>query len=140
MNVMFRGERNVIGDDGMSLFVAGATFGEYLGDSRNAKCCVSTIKIRPQSAASKLGERMGCGCPFHSRITLGTLSEQLSIGRNDSRISGFMLEVNISWRAQFFGDVEGWQLLLRIVLDVSCVRTMRECHVSWQAQFGDVGG
>ena len=84
-------------------------------------------KMHPQSAASKLGERMGCGCPFHSRITLGTLSEQLSIGRNDSRISGFMLEVNISWRAQLFGGVEGWQLLLRIVLDVSCVRTMREC-------------
>ena len=88
----------IFGDDGMSLFVAGATCGEYWAIAgMRSVAFLQSIKMRPQSATSKLGERTGCGCPFHSRIMLGTVSEQLSIGRSDSRILGFMLEARISW-------------------------------------------
>ena len=43
----------------VSLFVAGATFGEICVDSRSAKCCIFQYKMRLQSAKSNLGERAG---------------------------------------------------------------------------------
>ena len=36
----------ILGEVGMSLFVAGATFRENLGDSRSAKCCILPCKMR----------------------------------------------------------------------------------------------
>ena len=35
----------VFGEVGLSLFVAGAAFGDILGDSRSAKCCIFQYKI-----------------------------------------------------------------------------------------------
>ena len=46
-------------DLAVSLFVAGAIFGEIWVDSRSAKCCNFQYKMRPRSAKSKLGERAG---------------------------------------------------------------------------------
>ena len=40
----------VFGEVGVSLFVAGAAFGDILGDSRSAKCCIFQYKI-----VSKIG-------------------------------------------------------------------------------------
>ena len=40
----------VFGEVGLSLFVAGAAFGDILGDSRSAKCCIFQYKI-----VSKIG-------------------------------------------------------------------------------------
>ena len=49
-----------LGDVGVSLFVAGAVFGEIWIDSRSAKCCNFQYKMRLRSATkSKLGERAG---------------------------------------------------------------------------------
>ena len=47
------------GDLGVSLFVAGAVFGEIWADSRSAKCCNFHYKTRLRSAKSNLGERAG---------------------------------------------------------------------------------
>ena len=47
------------GDVGVSLFVAGAVFGEIWVDSRSVKCCNFQYKMRLRSAKSKLGERAG---------------------------------------------------------------------------------
>ena len=47
----------VFGDLGVSLFVAGAVFGEIWVDSRSAKCCNFQYKMRLRSAKSNLGER-----------------------------------------------------------------------------------
>ena len=61
----------VFGDFGVSLFVsgavfgdlgvslAGAVFGEIWVDSRSAKCCNFQYKTRLRSAKSNLGERAG---------------------------------------------------------------------------------
>ena len=47
------------GDVAVSLFVAGAAFGEIWIDSRSAKCCNFQCKMRLQSAKSHLGEQAG---------------------------------------------------------------------------------
>ena len=47
------------GDVGVSLFVAGAVFGEIWVDSRSVKCCNFQYKMRLRSATGKLGERAG---------------------------------------------------------------------------------
>ena len=39
----------VFGELGLSLFVAGAAFGDILGDSRSAKCCFFNTKSCPRS-------------------------------------------------------------------------------------------
>ena len=39
----------IFGDVGVSLFVAGASFGEVLGDSRCAKCYVLSYRLRLES-------------------------------------------------------------------------------------------
>ena len=49
----------VFGDLGVSLFVAGAVFGEIWIDGWSAKCCNFQYKIRLGSAKSNLGERAG---------------------------------------------------------------------------------
>ena len=41
----------VFGEVGVSLFVAGAAFGEILGDSRSEKCCIFQYK-----SVSKMGQ------------------------------------------------------------------------------------
>ena len=49
----------VFGDLGVSLFVAGAVFGEIWVDSRSAKCCNFQYKMRLRSAKRNLRERAG---------------------------------------------------------------------------------
>ena len=49
----------VFGDLGVSLFVAGAVFGEIWVDSRSAKCCNLQYKMRLRSAKRNLRERAG---------------------------------------------------------------------------------
>ena len=50
----------VFGEVGVSLFVAGAAFGDILGDSRSAKCCIFQYKInRLRDRTSKVPEAAG---------------------------------------------------------------------------------
>ena len=51
----------VFGEVGVSLFVAGAAFGDILGDSRNAKfkCCIFPYKMRLQDGTSRVSEAAG---------------------------------------------------------------------------------
>ena len=49
----------VCGDLGVSLFEAGAVFGEIWVDSRSAKCCNFQYKMRCRGGKSKLCERTG---------------------------------------------------------------------------------
>ena len=63
----------------VSLFVAGAVFGEIWNDSRSAKCCIFQYKMLVVGVKSNLGCEAGCGvtvsCSDHSRIILGSFSE-----------------------------------------------------------------
>ena len=62
----------VFGEVQLSLFVAGAAFGEIWNDSRSAKCCIFQGKMVVVSAKSNLGCEAGCGRTVsfsdHSRI------------------------------------------------------------------------
>ena len=49
----------VFGEVGVSLLVAGAAFGDILGDSRNAKCCIFPYKMHLQDGTSKVSEAAG---------------------------------------------------------------------------------
>ena len=51
--------RTVFDEVGVSFFVAGAALREVLIDSRNAKCCILSYKMRLQDGTSKVSEVAG---------------------------------------------------------------------------------
>ena len=51
----------VFGEVEVSLFVAGAVFGEIWNDSRSAKCCIFQYKMLVVVLKSNLGCEAGCG-------------------------------------------------------------------------------
>ena len=71
----------VFGALAVSLFVAGAVFGEIWVDSRSAKCCNFQYKMRCRGGKSKLCERTGSVLQFHGRIMVGSWSNRPRIGR-----------------------------------------------------------
>ena len=68
MTVILRGRRSIE----VSLFVAGAVFGEIWNDSRSAKCCIFQYKMLVVGVKSNLGCEAGCGGRFPARIILGS--------------------------------------------------------------------
>ena len=71
----------VFGDLGVSLFVAGAVFGEIWVDSRSAKCCNFQYKMSCRGGKSKLGFSFEISWSDHVRIMLGSCSGHGRIGR-----------------------------------------------------------
>ena len=67
----------------VSLFVAGAVFGEIWNDSWSAKCCIFPYKMLAVGVKSNLGCEAGCGvtvsCSDHARIMVGTVSDRSRI-------------------------------------------------------------
>ena len=51
--------RAVFAEVGVSLFVAGAALREILIDSRNAKCCIFSYKMRLQNGTRKVSQAAG---------------------------------------------------------------------------------
>ena len=49
----------VFGEVGVWLFVAGKAFRAILGDSRSAKCCICSYKMRLQDGMSQVSEAAG---------------------------------------------------------------------------------
>ena len=74
----------VFGEVEVSLFVAGAVFGEIWNDSRSAKCCIFQYKMPVVGVKSNLGCEAGCGVTVsfsdHGRIQLGSSSDPARIG------------------------------------------------------------
>ena len=71
-----RGRHSILfGEVQLSLFVAGAVFGEIWHDSRSAKPLIFPNKMRLVSAKSNLSCAAGCGLWFHSRIILGSAAQ-----------------------------------------------------------------
>ena len=72
----------VFGEVRVSLFVAGAVFGEIWNDSRSAKCCIFQYKMLVVGVKGNLGPRLRGGLRTdgfmvgswsdHSRIMLGS--------------------------------------------------------------------
>ena len=114
----------LFGEVEVSLFVAGAVFGEIWNDSRSAKCCIFQYKMLVVGVKSSLGCEAGCGGRFHGRIGLGSwsdrsrnglgmVSERSRIGRAlamtfqlFSRNLCEILESPFAWQAQYLVSLD----------------------------------
>ena len=101
----------VFGEVGLSLFVAGAAFGDILGDSRSAKCCIFQCKI-----VSKIGRvRSPKRRVRDDDFMVGSRSDYPRIvfilAEAIQRVSAAILNLKISWQAQY---------LLRLEVDIAC--------------------
>ena len=80
----------VFGEVEVSLFVAGAVFGEIWNDSRSAKCCNFQYKMLVVGVKSNLGCEAGCGVTVSwsdpARIILGMVSDRPRIGNDVSAV------------------------------------------------------
>ena len=100
----------VFGDLAVSLFVAGAVFGEIWVDSRSAKCCNFQYKMRCRGGKSKLCERTGSVLQFQGRIMIGSCSNRPRIGNDASTVFGkFFLDFRVQFcvAGAVFGEVGG---------------------------------
>ena len=102
----------VFGEVGLSLFVAGAAFGDILGDSRSANCCIFPYKMRLQGRTSKVSEAAGARWRFHGRIMVGLSSNRLYIGGSNSESFRCNLELKDFVAGAVFAEVGGWHCLL----------------------------
>ena len=112
----------VFAEVGVSLFVAGAAFGDILGDSRSAKCCIFQYKIVSEIGRVRSPKRRVRDDDFilgswsdHGRIILGSWSDYPRIvfilAEAIQRVSAAILNLKISWQAQY---------LLRFEVDFAC--------------------
>ena len=100
----------VFGEVGLSLFVAGAAFGDILGDSRSAKCCIFQYKIvskirRVRSPKRRVRDNFMVGLSSDYPRIVFILAEAIQ------RVSAAILNLKISWQAQY---------LLRLEVDIAC--------------------
>ena len=98
----------VFGDVEVSLFLAGAVFGEIWNDSRSAKCCIFQYKMLAVVLKSNLGCEAGVFSSDPARIILGSSSDHSRIGpalemtfQLFSRNFFEMLESHFAWQAQY---------------------------------------
>ena len=106
----------VFGEVGVWLFVAGAAFGDILGDSRSAKCCIFQYKIVFKVGRVRSPKRRVRDAIFWSdyrRIVVGLSSNRLSIGGSNSRSFRWSLELTDFVAGAVFGEVGGWLCMLR---------------------------
>ena len=61
MRIILCGRRSIFGEVEVSLFVAGAVFGEMWNDRRSAKCRNLQYKMRVVGVKGNLGCEAGCG-------------------------------------------------------------------------------
>ena len=101
----------VFGEVEVSLFVAGAVFGEICNDSRSAKRCIFQYKMLVVGVKSNLGCEAGCG---------------LTVSWSDHARIGRALEMTFHlFSANFFEILDGhfaWQAqyLVRLDNDTCC--------------------
>ena len=101
--------------------MAGAAFGDILGDSRNAKCCIFQYKIVSKIGRVRSPKRRVRDDDFivgswsdHGRIILGLSSNRLYIGGSNSESFRCNLELCKDFVAgAVFAGVGGWHCLLR---------------------------
>ena len=80
----------VFGEVEVSLFVAGAAFGEIWNDSRSAKYCIFQYKMLVVGVKCNLACEAGCGVTVSfsdpARILLGSFSDRPRIGNDVSAV------------------------------------------------------
>ena len=110
----------VFGEVGVWLFVAGAAFGDILGDSRSAKCCIFLYKIVSEIGRVRSPKRRVRDDDFilgswsdYPRIMVGLSSNRLYIGGSNSESFRCNLELKDFVAGAVFAEVRGWLCLLR---------------------------
>ena len=96
------------------LFVAGAAFGDILGDSRSAKCCIFQYKIVSKIGRVRSPKRRVRDDDFilgswsdHGRIMVGLSSNRLYIGGSNSESFRCNLELKDFMAGAVFAEVGG---------------------------------
>ena len=118
----------LFGEVQVSLFVAGAVFGEIWNDNRSAKSCIFQYKMVVVGVKSNLGCEAGCGLTVSfSDPVLGSWSDPARIGPALEMAfhlfwTNFLeiLENHFAWQAKYLALVAP-----RIVNSVSCVTRIR---------------
>ena len=98
----------VFGEVGVWVFVAGAAFGDILGDSRSAKCCIFQYKIVSKIGQVRSPKRRVRDDDFivgSSSDHLRICSNRLSIGGSNSRSFRWKLELTDFVAGAIFGEV-----------------------------------
>ena len=94
------------GEVRVSLFVAGAVFGEIWNDSRSAKCCIFQYKMLVVGVKGNLGCEAGCGvtvsCSDHARIGRALEMTFHPFSANFFEI----LDGHFSWQAQYLVSLD----------------------------------
>ena len=113
----------VFGEVEVSLFVAGAVFGEIWNDSRSAKCCSFQYRMLVVGVKSDLGCEAGCGLTVsfsdHGRNGLGTVSDRPRIVNDASSVlEKFLGNFGASFfvAGEVFGEFGQRHMLLRALL------------------------
>ena len=96
----------VFGEVRVSLFVAGAVFGEIWNDSRSAKCCIFQYKMLVVGVKGNLGCEAGCGLTVswsdHARIGRALEMTFHPFSANFFEI----LDGHFSWQAQYLVSLD----------------------------------
>ena len=96
----------VFGEVQVSLFVAGAVFGEIWNDSRSAKCCIFQYKMLVVGVKGNLGCEAGCGLTVswsdHARIGRALEMTFHPFSANFFEI----LDGHFSWQAQYLVSLD----------------------------------
>ena len=104
----------VFAEVGVSLFVEGAAFGDILGDSRSAKCCIFQYKIVSEIGRVRSPKRRVRDDDFilgswsdYPRIMVGLSSNRLYIGGSNSECFRCNLELKDFVAGAVFAEVRG---------------------------------
>ena len=101
----------VFGEVGVSLFVAGAAFGDILGDSRNAKCCIFQYKIVFEVGRVRSPKRRVRDDDFMLGLSSDCRRIVFLLAEAIHGVSAEVLNLQIAWQAQY---------LVRLVADFAC--------------------
>ena len=108
----------VFGEVGVSLFVAGAAFGDILGDSRSAKCCIFQYKIVSEIGRVRSPKRRVRDDDFILGLSSECRRIVFLLAEAIQRVSNAILNLKISWQAQYLVRLEG---------DIAC-----SAHWKWR--------
>ena len=101
----------VFGEVEVSLFVAGAVFGEIWNDSLSAKCCIFQYKMLVVGVKSNLGREAGCGLTVswsdHACSDHGRIGRALEMPFHPFSANFFeILDGHFSWQAQYLVSLD----------------------------------
>ena len=137
MRVIFRGRGSICWS--WSVAIRGRRrLSQILRDSRSARCCIFSYKMRRQDGTGKLSEAAGARWRFHGRIMVGACSNHAPIVFVSAEaIHGFLGQIlNSEFRGNIWWCRRVTPVAPRIVLDSACVRKINhQCHFSWQVQY-----